>query len=338
MIKAFMIAFSVCFLLGTWEGWDEKRKTTEDEFLLNTAVAHVQVPGMINVSNGGKMGEVEYTCNSVVYFEYDLASGNQLETPHPTVQPSFLSIDGLQRAFEGATGITLYHLARGGAWASSEAVAVDLYKQKQVVAAAVGAISGYYAGRFLTSRQRVPCDSPALIGKIRETSSPFSIRARREFFKRRIEGLRLTVGLQAFRVVDLEDRLNAPAYDDHAHNIHGLVRSMSFLRNRFSLTEYKPTSNEYVSAWSMPEEFAGRFQDHTDCYAKLFPGTHTFGLRYVGPYDPNDVLASFNKHIYSFDFVKLILILVLLGVIAFLTVLVVQIMNDKRNRAGVVAS
>lgn len=341
MVRAFLFAFCVCFLLGSWQGWQERQNTTDEDFLAETAIGHMQVNSELAQTNAAR-GSVEYVCNSTSYFTYNIRKGDQRENTHPQTPASILSLEGLERVFEGATGLKLFELSRAGLAADAEGAA-KVYEYRKTVAMVVGAISGYFAGRYLTARQRVPCDSPVLIAKLRDASSPFTTRVRRDFFRRRIEGLILHVDKKAFRVVDIQDKIAPPnASDDYVQyyllsykqdDTSFIAKELSWLRERLSVTNYHPTGQEYLMAWTLPELMARRLAWDPKFFSPQFPGAHTFQVWYDGPYDPNDTLASFSHaDLFSRNFMRFILYLSLCAVSLFLLVAVIVGVTEKNQR------
>jgi hypothetical protein len=333
LLKAFLVAFCVCFLLGSWHGWDEKRRSSEEDFLLDTAIGHMQVSGFLNriqhpdqKGDRGDKATIQYVCNNATYFTYNLHSGDQKEETHPETKSSLVSAESLEKVFEGATGVHLFELSRGALAATTEGV-TQAYKARKIIATVAGAISGYYLGRLLTARRPVPCDSPVLVAKLRDASSDFSLRVRREFFRRRIEGLQLLVDGKSYRLVDVQDRIAPPG---EIIPLIGpgrkyLFPQLSALRQVFARTNYKPTSNEYVLAWLVTDSAALRLRDDPSFFAPQFPGAKKFEAAYDGPFDPNDTVASF-KHtsLFTWPFIRFILILCVLAAAFFLSALGLQ--------------
>lgn len=344
-VITFLTAFCVCFLLGAWQGWEDKRDTTEEEFLIETAIAHMRYGHLPetapdrsdNLREIGSGGDIQYFCNGAPYFTFDLSTLLETENSHPATKPTVLSFEGIEKVVEGATGFHLYELARGTLVAVEERPS-QLYEARKVIITVTGAVSGYFVGRLLTSRQRVPCDAPQLVEKLADASSAFSNKARKEFCRKRLEGVKLIVDRQNVALVDLVDQRNLhhhlplrldyeihfinpdDVYEDHYQEM--VFKDLAELRGRMSLTDYKPTSQEYMMVALLPTT-AMQILSQNPSAANLAAGIRENPVvTYDGPYDPNDIIASYeHTNLFSERFLLFILWLSLGAAVVFLVAL-----------------
>src|ERR1700693_2624535 len=137
----FLLGFCVSFILGAWGGWQERRNTTDEELLTETAVKSM----MVTPFNGdpNQRLTVSYACDSTTFFTYDPNTEEQHELPHlrPVEESSILSQDGVERVFEAATGFKLFEIVRVGGKAESSG---ELLNGKRIATVA-GSLSGYFA-------------------------------------------------------------------------------------------------------------------------------------------------------------------------------------------------
>jgi hypothetical protein len=201
----FCVAFGLFFAVGAIVGW--LNRVPPDNGIDIVAARHVALTGKDDRNT------LTYVCKGHDYFDFDLRTGalipdkNILEHP-PISRP--ISFESLETVVGAATGWELR-----GALVNATGVVLT---QRQRIALLLGSVSGFYAGRWLTSTRMPSCDADEVIGRLqqvpywdalkREKCRQLCLRYKLWFSPTDIQPLTLNVNplIQAAREVETTNR------------------------------------------------------------------------------------------------------------------------------------
>jgi len=334
----FLCGFCVMFLIGVWQGWEERRDTTNEELQTLTAIENLTTAREASQSEDPTLS---YVCGSTTFFTYNLSTDEQRELQHPVVESSLLSYSHIESVFEAATGIKLFNIVREGSSAES---ARELAQPKWA-ALAVGSLSGYFAGRAVAARSRPGCDSPLLLAKMRDKNSPLAMRARREYFRMWLAALSLDVDGVHHQLLGKGSNLRDLLYsqfdirkppEEPGRELSFVLftefRTLELIWNKFSNTSYNPTGKDCLDLAST-SDFVFKFLEiHSEILKQAYPNAKTikpeFFLTDYGTVKQMAPIAASKASFWSAN----LMLLTVSGCFIVLAILGLGVLIERSNR------
>jgi hypothetical protein len=347
--KYFLFAFCMSFLLGAWQGWEERGKATDEELQTQTAIAHWEITPAKQEEKQNP--SLSYVCDSIQFFAYDLSTDAQREYQHPVVESSIVSFESVERVFEAATGIKLLEIGGRAITKGGKAESIAELLKEERVALIVGSLSGYFAGHAVAARTRPDCVSSGLLIKLRDKNSPLSVRVRREYFRQWISFLCVNVDGDRQRIMDEAPRLRGMLDNEYQQmrklpkGREEIVRSIPVLDfhrleeywDKFSDTSYNPSGKDFLELASTSHSLIDIVEYEPDILKKAYPNAKNIKLEYFAPVDFGDGKSTSEGKKTSFVSSNLMLLtvggcFVVLGVLG--VGVLVGYFRDKRKAAG----
>jgi hypothetical protein len=155
-----VVAFSFCW--GYFDGWSHVHKHPSENIVDTVAVSRLWP---VRIASDAL--EYEYACKGHIYFRYSTADARvtpvERTTPESDAEADLLEVDKAETILALTTGLGLTKVL-----GTTEAY-VGKFTSRQKSALAVGALSSYFAGRWLALRRLPACDDKAVLSRVADS-------------------------------------------------------------------------------------------------------------------------------------------------------------------------
>jgi hypothetical protein len=173
-LKYFAFAFVVAFAFGAINGCKQRNSTTDLSQLQQTVIDHLHYTFEPD-ENGKRQLRLSFVCKGIEFYGHspspkdDHGEYTQRIEPRHSSESESTAGEDVETIFVTATGL---HANEIMVWLSRGTIEKDalLWNKGKVIAVLLGSASGFYAGRWATSRGQPECDSQKVLSGLKDNT------------------------------------------------------------------------------------------------------------------------------------------------------------------------